>query len=176
MPESDSLYCLCEAWAGAHAIFLEAMDLQTTIGPLVEGMGLELVEATFRKEGGRRVLRVTVDRDGGVDLDTIADTSERVSRRLDALDFGGDAPYTLEVSSPGVERPLRTPADFAKRVGEKARVKTFRPVDGARSHRGEIVAADEEAVTLRVDGAERTLPWGEIASARTVFEWGAGAP
>ncbi|HUG87554.1 MAG TPA: ribosome maturation factor RimP [Actinomycetota bacterium] len=151
------------------------MDLETTIGSLVEGLGLELVEATFRKEGGRRVLRVIVDRDGGVDLDTIAETSEKVSRRLDALDFAGDASYTLEVSSPGVERPLRRPADFARRLGEKVKVKTFRPIDGARSHVGEIVAADEEAVTVRVDGAERTLAFDDIASARTVFEWGSGA-
>ena len=151
------------------------MDLQTTIGPLVEGLGLELVEATFRKEGGRRVLRVVVDRDGGVDLDTIAETSQKVSRRLDALDFGGDAAYTLEVSSPGVERPLRTAADFAKRVGEKVRVKTFRPIEGGRAHVGEIVAADEEAVTVQVDGVDRTLAWSDIASARTIFEWGPGA-
>lgn len=149
------------------------MDLQTTIGPVVEGMGLELVEATFRKEGGRRVLRVTVDREGGVDLDTIANASEKVSRRLDALDFGGDVPYTLEVSSPGLERPLRSAADFANRLGEKVRVKTYRPVDGSRSHVGEIVAADDGSVTVRVEGAERTLAWDDIASARTVFEWGA---
>ncbi|HEX6208455.1 MAG TPA: ribosome maturation factor RimP [Actinomycetota bacterium] len=148
------------------------MDLETTIGPVVEGMGLELVEATFRKEGGRRVLRVTVDRDGGIDLDTIAETSEKVSRRLDALDFGGDAAYTLEVSSPGVERPLRKPEDFAKRVGERVKVKTYAPIDGERSHRGEIVAADEEAVTIRVEDAERRMAWDDIASARTIFEWG----
>lgn len=148
------------------------MDLETTIGPVVEGMGLELVEATFRKEGGRRVLRVTVDREGGVDLDTIAETSEKVSRRLDALDFGGDAAYTLEVSSPGVERPLRKPEDFAKRVGEKVKVKTYSPIHGARSHKGEIVAADQEAITIRVEDTERRLAWDDIASARTIFEWG----
>lgn len=147
------------------------MDLETTIGPVVEGMGLELVEATFRKEGGRRVLRVTVDREGGVDLDTIADASEKVSRRLDAVDFG-DAAYTLEVSSPGLERPLRRPGDFARRVGEKVKVKTFAPIDGARSHTGDILAADDEGVTVRVDGEERRLAWDQISSARTVFEWG----
>ena len=147
------------------------MDLETLVGPVVESMGLELVEATFRKEGGRRVLRVTVDRDGGVDLDTIAETSEKVSRRLDLEDFGGGT-YTLEVSSPGVERPLKKPADFIKRVGEKVKVKTYAPVDGARSHTGTIAAADDEAVTVALEGGERRLPYEAISSARTVFEWG----
>lgn len=144
------------------------------IGPVVEAMGLELVDATFGKEGGRRVLRVTVDREGGVDLDTIAAASQKVSRRLDVEDFSS-GPYTLEVSSPGVERPLRKPADYAGRVGEKVRIKTFGPVEGSRSHTGPIVAADDEAVTVATDHGERTLLYGDIASARTVFEWGGGA-
>lgn len=151
--------------------FLEEMDLETLVGPVVESMGLELVDATFRKEGGRRVLRVTVDRDEGVDLDTIAETSEKVSRRLDLEDFGEEA-YTLEVSSPGVERPLKRPADFVKRVGETVKIKTFAPVEGARTHTGTIAAADEETVTVAVEGGERTLAYEDISSARTVFEWG----
>lgn len=152
-------------------LFLEEMDLETLVRPVVESMGLELVDATFRKEGGRRVLRVTVDRDGGIDLDTIAQASEKVSRRLDLEDFGAEA-YTLEVSSPGLERLLKRPSDFIARVGEKVKVKTFAPVDGARSHTGTIAAADDEAVTVDVEGAERTLRYGDISSARTIFEWG----
>lgn len=156
---------------GGPRIFLEAMELETLIEPVVESLGLDLVEATFTREGGRRVLRVTVDREGGVDLDTIADASQKVSRRLDLEDFG-DGAYTLEVSSPGVERPLRKPEDFAARVGEKVRVKTFAPVDGARSHTGTIAAADEESVTLVMEEEERRLSYDAISSARTVFEWG----
>jgi ribosome maturation factor RimP len=161
------------SWAGAH-IFFEVMNLEGLIGPVVEAMGLELVEATFGKEGGRRVLRVTVDREGGVDLDTIAKASEKVSRRLDVEDFSS-GPYTLEVTSPGVERPLKKPADYTERVGQKVRVKTFGPVDGARSHTGPIVAADRASVTVATEDGERTLAYGDIASARTVFEWGGEA-
>ncbi|HEX2030201.1 MAG TPA: ribosome maturation factor RimP [Actinomycetota bacterium] len=138
--------------------------------PVVESAGLDLVEVTFRREGGRRVLRVTVDREGGVDLDTIARTSERVSRRLDAEGFDPGR-YTLEVSSPGLERPLRRPQDFIRRVGERVRVRTVEPLAGARTHTGAIATADEEAVTVETDDGPRRILYGGIASARTVFEW-----
>jgi ribosome maturation factor RimP len=153
--------------------FLEVMDLEALIEPAVEAAGLELVEATFAKEGGRRVLRVVVDREGGADLDTIAGASERISRRLDVEDFGG-GPYTLEVTSPGVERPLKKPEDFAARVGEKVRIKTFGPVEGTRTHTGIIAAADDRGVILETEEGRRSLAHADISSARTVFEWGAG--
>jgi ribosome maturation factor RimP len=151
------------------------MDLERAVAPVVDAAGLELVDVTFRREAGRRVLRVTVDREGGVDLGAISEVSERISRRLDVEGFE-PGPYALEVSSPGVERPLRRPADFARRVGEKVRVKTYRPVEDARSHTGTILAASDEDVTIVTDAGERRLPFEDIASARTVFEWGPKAP
>lgn len=147
------------------------MDLEGLIRPVVEASGLELVGLTFRREARRRVLRVTVDRPGGVDLDTIAELSERLSRRLDLQGFE-PGPYTLEVSSPGVERPLREPRDFLRRVGEKVRVRTARPVGGSRTHTGVLVEADEEGVRIATEGGERTVRYADITSARTVFEWG----
>jgi len=151
--------------------FSGAMDLERAVAPVVEAAGLELVDVSFRREAGRRVLRVTVDREGGVDLDAIAGVSERISRRLDVEGFE-PGPYALEVSSPGVERPLRRPGDFARRVGEKARVKTHAPIDGARTHTGTILGATEHEVTLATESGERRVPFDAIASARTVFEWG----
>jgi ribosome maturation factor RimP len=147
------------------------MDLEALLGPLVEGMGLELVEAGFARDGGRRVLRVTVDRAGGVDLDTIARASEKVSRRLDLEDFGG-GPYVLEVSSPGLERPLRRPEHFARQVGAKVKVKTMDLIDGSRTHLGTLVAVGDDDVTIETEGGPRTLRFADIATARTVFEWG----
>jgi ribosome maturation factor RimP len=147
------------------------MDLETLVRPVVEATGLELVDLTFQREGGRRVLRVTVDREGGVDLDAIAQTSERISRRLDLEGFE-PGPYTLEVSSPGLERPLKRPEDFARHLGKKVRVRTRRPVMESRNHLGTLVAADDRAVTLSTDAGERVVPLDDIASARTVFEWG----
>jgi ribosome maturation factor RimP len=143
------------------------MDVEALVRPVVEGAGLELVEVAR----DRGVLRVVVDRDGGVDLDTIAETSEKLSRRLDLEEFG-DASYTLEVSSPGLERRLREPREFKKRVGERVKVKAVVPEEGGLTLTGEIVAADEDAVTIRTDCAERRVAYPFIRSARTVFEWG----
>ena len=149
------------------------MDVEALVGPTVEAAGLELVEVTLRREGGRRVLRVTVDREGGVDLDTISETSERVSRRLD-LEGYSPGPYALEVSSPGLERPLRRPRDFERHVGERVKVKTSGPVSGSRTHTGALVSADAEAIVIATDGGELRVPHADIASARTVFDWGEG--
>ncbi len=146
-----------------------SVELETVVGRIVETAGLELVEVTFRREGRGRVLRVTVDRRGGVDLDAIAETSERLSRRLDAEGFA-PGPYTLEVSSPGVERPLRQPEDFVRSIGEKVRLQVGDPAEVLT---GKLAAADEDAVTLTTEAGESTVPFAEITAARTVLEWGA---
>jgi ribosome maturation factor RimP len=148
------------------------------VRPLVEAAGLELWEVSFGREGGRRILRVTVDRPGGhgqnvgsVDLDTIAATSQRLSRRLDLEGFEQDRPCELEVSSPGLERALREPRHFERSVGQQVRVKTVEPVDGRRVHEGALVSADAEAIVIASDGGELRVAYDGIASARTVFEW-----
>lgn len=146
------------------------MDLEALVAPVVEAAGLDLVDVELRREDKRRVLRVTVDREGGLDLDTIAEVSERVSRRLDVEGFD-PGPYALEVSSPGVERPLRGPGDFGRHVGQEVRVRTSEPVGGARVHRGRLIAAGEDSVTIATDDGERTVAYGNIAAARTVVDW-----
>ena len=147
------------------------MDLDGLVRTVVEDAGLELVEVSFGKEQGRRVLNVSVDREGGVDLEAIADVNRRIARRLDLEGFD-PGPYSLEVGSPGIERPLRSPEEFARRVGERGKVKTTRPVDGARTLVGTILAADEQQLKIATDEEEATIPFEDIASARTVFEWG----
>jgi ribosome maturation factor RimP len=147
------------------------MDLESMVEPVVETAGMELVELTFRREGGGKILRVTVDRDRGLDLDAISDISKRISRRLDTEGFD-PGPYSLEVSSPGLERPLKRLEDFEKRIGQKVKVKTKEPVDGQHVHVGSLVEADGGAITVSTEAGERRLPFGEIAAARTVFEWG----
>jgi ribosome maturation factor RimP len=146
------------------------MDLEQVVRSVVEAAGLELVEMAFGREQGRRVLRVTVDREGGVDLDSITEASERISRRLDVEEFD-PGPYELEVSSPGVERPLRAAGDFARSVGERVRLRTTAPVEGSRKHTGILVAAGNDDVTIATDGGERSIGYEDIASARTVFDW-----
>ena len=146
------------------------VEAEALVRPVVESAGLELVEVVFGREGGRRVLRVTVDKEGGVDLDTIAVTSQKLSRRLDLEGFSSSSPYALEVSSPGVERPLRTPRDFKKKIGEKVKVKVAGVEPSTET--GLLEKADEETIVVATDGGRVRIAYADIASARTVFEWG----
>jgi ribosome maturation factor RimP len=148
------------------------VDAEPLVRPVVEWAGLELVEVSYHGARGRRVLRVTVDRDGGVDLETIATISEKLTRRLDLEDFG-EGSYQLEVSSPGLERPLRTPAQFARCIGWQVDVRTAAPVEGSSVHVGTLVASDDRAIEVEVDGVVRRLERPQIASARTVVDWAA---
>jgi ribosome maturation factor RimP len=150
----------------------DELEAEALIRPVVDGAGFELVEVVFRRESGRQILRVTVDHEDGVDLDAISALSEKVSRRLDLEDFGRGR-YELEVSSPGIERPLRAPAQFRRVVGSQVKVKTAEPVDGARVHVGTLVAAGDETVVIDVNGRERRIALGGISSARTVVDWDA---
>lgn len=149
------------------------MDVEALVRPVVESAGLELVEVSFGRQAGRRVLRVTIDREGGdVDLDTISATSERISRRLDLEGFE-PGPYALEVSSPGIERPLREPRQFRRHVGEIVRIKTAEPLSGSRNHRGTLSGADDRGIVVASDGGDLHIPYADIVSARTVFDWDA---
>lgn len=113
-------------------------------------------------------LRITVTAPGGVDLEAIAHATRLISVALDEHD-PIPSKYTLEVSSPGLERPLRTPAHFTDAVGLTLSVKTVSDFDGARRLKGTLVAADDEGITV----GDLTLRYDDIEKARTVFEWGA---
>jgi ribosome maturation factor RimP len=139
--------------------------------PLVAEADLDLYDLEL--EGG--VLRVLVDAPGGADIDAISKLSRAISRSLDEHD-PIDGKYTLEVGSPGLERPLRNPSHYATAVGSTVKVKTKPGVDGERRVEGTVTAADDTSVTVeRPDGTVRTLRYRDIERARTTFEWG-GAP
>jgi ribosome maturation factor RimP len=149
------------------------MEAETLIRPVIEGAGLELVDVAFRRESGTRVLRVVVDRDGGVDVDTIAELAEKVSRRLDVEGFA-PGPYALEVSSPGIERTLKRPRDFERRVGDMVKVRTTVPIDGRTTVTGALVSADDDGIVIAVVGGEELrVRHADIAAARTVADWDA---
>ena len=144
--------------------------VRAVIEPVVASRGLEL----FDLEQAGPVLRVTVDREGGVDIDAIADVTRAVSRAMDEHDPIAGA-YTLEVSSPGLERTLRTPAHWAWAVGRTVSVKTYPNHPIGRRFAGTVTDATDTTVTIALDepvGESVTLALGEIAKARTTFEWG----
>ena len=147
------------------------------VAPYVEAEGIELDDLEVLGQGKGTIVRVTVDGpevEGGgratVAVDRIAALSRGLSRLLDADDPVAGS-YTLEVSSPGLERKLRRPGHYGKSLGREVKVKTHAPVEDARQHRGILTANDAEGFTLEVDGRSRTIAYANVASARTVFEW-----
>lgn len=136
------------------------------IVPILSELGLRLYDLEYT--GGN--LRVLIDRDGGVDLGGLTDATRRISNALDEADIISSA-YTLEVSSPGLERTLRTPEHFAGAVGELVKLKTRPNTDGDRRVEGRLVASDEATVTVRSedDDTERVVALTDIDRARTHF-------
>lgn len=140
------------------------------LGPVVEGAGLDLEDVTVTAAGRRSIVRVVVDQDGGVPLDDVADVSRVVSDALDELDAAEPgmlgASYVLEVSSPGVDRPLTAPRHWRRNVGRLVRAVGRSDGKGGPDVTGRVVrAADDEggAVVLDVDGSEVALPYAELA-------------
>ncbi len=142
--------------------------VRAAVQPLADERGLELYDVETHQGG----VRVLVDREGGIDIDALAELTRAVNRVLDEIDPSAGR-YTLEVSSPGLERPLRRPEHFAGAVGSKVTVKTVPGTEGDRRVAGDLVAADADGVTIHPeDGEDRRLGYDEIAAARTVFDWG----
>ena len=138
--------------------------------PIASDLGLDLYD--IEQRGG--TLRVALDTlpgsTGGITMETLALASRLVSRELDHHDpIPGH--YTLEVTSPGLERPLRTPEHFRREVGKVVAVRLSDVVHDERRVRGELVAADDDGITVRTDDAERRVAYGQIDRARTVFDW-----
>lgn len=132
----------------------------------LEAAGLDLEAIELTAAGKRRLLRIAVDKDGGVTLDDVADATREVSRVLDESDVMGVHPYTLEVTSPGTDRPLTLPRHWRRNQGRLVKVTTH---DG-RSLTGRITTSDEQKVTLDVDGSEQTLDLSDVAKAKVQVE------
>jgi ribosome maturation factor RimP len=137
------------------------------IGPVVAAAGMDLESVRASVAGRRRLLRVVVDSDHGVSLDDAAEVSRDVSAALDATDVMGDMPYTLEVSSPGVDRPLTEPRHWRRAARRLVRVKT-----GAGTVQGRVLAADAAGVTLDIDGAEHRFGYGDLGAGAVQVEFG----
>ena len=135
-------------------------------GP-VEALGLDLEAVDLSRAGKRSVLRVAVDKDGGVDLDDIAAATAEVSRVLDDADAMGNSPYTLEVSSPGVDRPLTLPRHWRRNAGRLVKV----TLEDGSELTGRIGESDDSGVRLDVAGDERRVEYAEVARARIEIEF-----
>jgi len=149
----------------------ERDTIAAAIEPVLAAIGLELYDVELSTSGRTRTLRVSVDREGGVDIDTVTTATERISPVLDAQG-GLTGPYALEVSSPGLELPLRRPEHFQRAIGETVTVKTRGPEGAVERLRGRLVDADDEGTVLDTGKGVERLLYDDIVQARTVFEFG----
>lgn len=156
---------------GSHRSIAGPVDnkrLAGLIEPVVAAAGMDLESVRVTVAGRRRLLRLVVDGDHGVSLDDAADISREVSAVLDAANAFGEVPYTLEVSSPGVDRPLTSPSHWRRAAGRLVRVK----VTGEGSVEGRVVSADSDGVTLDVAGAARQFGYGDLGAGAIQIEFG----
>ncbi|MBT2215074.1 ribosome maturation factor RimP [Virgibacillus dakarensis] len=139
------------------------------VQPILQENNLELVDVEYVKEGKNWFLRVYIDKEGGVDIAECGYVSEQLSEKLDKIDPIKEA-YFLEVSSPGVERPLKTAEDFAKNINNNVFVKLYEPVDGEKEYQGVLKAFADNIVTieykLKTRKKQVDIPYNKIAKAR----------
>jgi ribosome maturation factor RimP len=141
------------------------------ISPVVDKAGFDLERVSVSRVGRRHSVQVIVDRDGGVGLDAVAEVSHAVSQALDAAEAAGAAvvpgEYVLEVSSPGVDRPLTKPRHWRRNAGRLVKVQV-----GGRTVTGRIAGTTDDGVVLEVGGAPRTLPYEQLGPGKVQVELG----
>ena len=146
------------------------LRLTQLVAPVVDDLGCELVELQFRREAAGWVLRLVIDHKNGIGIDDCARISREVAHLLEVEDPIEQA-YSLEVSSPGLDRPLKKERDFVRCKGKKAKVVVREPIDGQNQWIGLIEDATQESVTLRVDHGIIEIPFIRMKKARLVIEF-----
>ncbi|QKE29744.1 DUF150 domain-containing protein [Arcobacter acticola] len=142
------------------------MSLEQSIKLAVESLGANLYDIVSTKAHDRNIFRVLVTAEGGISLDKCAEISRMISPILD-VDEPMNGEYILEVSSPGIERKLRTKEHFKASVGEKVKVKDF----ATETYKGELIFADDQKIIVKTEFADEEITYDSILSAATYFEW-----
>ncbi len=140
------------------------------VSPVVENLNYELVDVEYVKEGANWYLRVYIDKPGGISIDDCQAVSEQVSDLLDKND-PIDQSYYLEVSSPGLDRPLKTEKDFTKYKGELVEVKVFQPIDGKKIFEGELVGLKDNFIVINQDGHDVQFERDKVAIVKRVIKF-----
>ncbi|MDJ0815534.1 MAG: ribosome maturation factor RimP [Desulfobacterales bacterium] len=135
--------------------------------PICDSEGLELIQVEYQRESAGRILRVWVDKPGGIRLDDCVEVSRQLSDTLDVHleDIG---PYNLEVTSPGPERPLARKYDFDRFKGKRVKIKTFQPLDGRKNFTGVLLGISNDVVSLDIDGQFVAIAYVDISKARLI--------
>ena len=138
--------------------------------PVVKGMGYDLIEIEHFPNPKHGVLRLYIDKEGGVNVDDCSTVSRQVSALIDVEDpVSGQ--FNLEISSPGADRPLRRLVDFQRFIGSLVKLKTVMPLEGQRNFKGRLLEASEETVVIETDDEEISLPMSAVEKARIVPEY-----
>jgi len=149
---------------------LSVQKLNELLQPLVEDLGYEFVGLEYNSNPKHSVLRIYIDNENGVGIEDCESVSREAAALLDVKDpIKGH--YNLEISSPGLDRPLFTPAHFQEFAGLQAKINLFAPLDGRRKFSGPILNATESSVNIDQDGSEVTLDFDNIAKARLVPDY-----
>ena len=139
--------------------------------PILQELSFELVDVEYVKEVGTWYLRAYIDKPGGIDINDCETVSRALSDLLDEKDFIDDS-YVLEVSSPGLGRPLRKEKDFLRSIGEEVDVRTFRPIDHQKEFTGVLKSFDKEKIVLEMeDDQEMVFQRADIALVRLSFDF-----
>ena len=145
-------------------------EIQIALQPIADEMGIEIVEVEF-KQGREPALTIYIDTENGVDLNTCEAFHRAIDPVLDEVDPTFGAPYTLNVSSPGVDRPLKTARDYEKCMGKKVEVKLFAPMQGKKFFEATLVGYDEHCVSIDLDGSVLKLEKSKIAKINRAIEF-----
>jgi ribosome maturation factor RimP len=139
--------------------------------PLVESLGFELVDVEFIKEGVNWYLRIYIDKPNGITIDDCQVVSEKISEKIDEID-PIEQSYFLEVSSPGLERPLKRDKDFVKFKGEQVEIKVFQPIDGKKIFDGELLGLEDNNIKIKLsDGSTLDFQKDKVATVRRVLKF-----
>jgi ribosome maturation factor RimP len=144
--------------------------IQAIADPILSNEGMELVEIEYRREARGWVLRLFIDKEGGVTVDDCTLISQEVGRSLDVEDFIL-TPYTLEVSSPGLTRPLKNERDFTKYRNHLIKVKTVNPIENRRQFRGKLLEIFENRIEIEMDEGVVQIPLSNVAKANLEIEF-----
>ena len=143
---------------------------EALLAPIVEQAGFELVDVEYVKEAGNWYLRGYIDKPGGITVNDCEAVSRIFSDKLDENDFIEDS-YIMEISSPGLVRPLKKEKDFARSVGKEVEIRTYRPIEKQKEFSGILTAYDDNSVTIDEDGSLRRFDRKEIALIRLKIEF-----
>ncbi|MGN8630945.1 ribosome maturation factor RimP [Blautia sp. HCP3S3_G3] len=143
---------------------------EALLTPIVDANGFELVDVEYVKEAGEWYLRGYIDKPGGITVNDCETVSRAFSDKLDEEDFI-DESYIMEISSPGLDRPLKKEKDFVRSMGKLIEIRTYRPIEKQKEFCGVLTAYDSNSVTIDEDGTERTFDKKEIALIRLAIEF-----